>query len=139
MINIISRRLNKVNPLICRKFSRISKLDIAFLENYAMENLSNKTTKVFSVYNPADGSIVGNLPSVSKVEVDSKCQIAYDTWQNSWKHTTGKERSKILFKMVNLISILFYSIVEFLLIGFFDGETSTRNCNNNDIRIWETN
>jgi succinate-semialdehyde dehydrogenase / glutarate-semialdehyde dehydrogenase len=54
------------------------------------------------VTNPADGSIVGNVPSLSPEEVRSAIAAAHNAWQ-SWKHLTANTRSDILYKWFRLI------------------------------------
>jgi succinate-semialdehyde dehydrogenase/glutarate-semialdehyde dehydrogenase len=58
--------------------------------------------KTFDVTNPADGSVLAKLPRMTAADCKEACTVANTAFQ-SWKKTTGNERSKILRKMSDLM------------------------------------
>ena len=58
--------------------------------------------RTIQVTNPADGSIVGTVPSLSPEEVRMAIEAAHNAWP-SWKHLTAKTRSDILYEWFRLI------------------------------------
>lgn len=75
-------------------------INIESLQSFAASTYGNSVKSAFEVKNPANGEIIGILPSVGKYEVDEASKLAMNVWQNTWKHTTGRERSKYISKMV---------------------------------------
>jgi acyl-CoA reductase-like NAD-dependent aldehyde dehydrogenase len=73
-----------------------------FAEHQVLVNNAVKITdlKKFHVTNPANGDIIGELPSANDVVVSEQSKRAFDSWQ-SWKQTTGYERSRYLRNMVS--------------------------------------
>jgi succinate-semialdehyde dehydrogenase/glutarate-semialdehyde dehydrogenase len=60
------------------------------------------TTPKFDVFNPADGSVIASLPRMNAADTNDACTVA-STAFNSWKKTTGLERSKLLRRMADLM------------------------------------
>lgn len=58
--------------------------------------------KVFEVYNPANGSVVGVVPDMDITDTQKAIEAAAEAF-NSWKMTTAKERSQLLRKWYNLL------------------------------------
>ena len=54
------------------------------------------------VYNPADNSLIGSVPSLGKQETEAAIQAAENSYM-AWKALTAKERSTILRKWYDLI------------------------------------
>ncbi|KAG8198043.1 hypothetical protein JTE90_001878 [Oedothorax gibbosus] len=63
--------------------------------------VSAKDGKEFPVYNPADGSIVANVPDCTVSELNEAIEGSYDAFK-TWKNTTAKERSAILRRLFDL-------------------------------------
>lgn len=60
------------------------------------------TEKVFEVYNPVDGSVVGVVPDMDINDTQKAIEAAADAFQ-SWKLTTATERAQLLRKWYNLL------------------------------------
>ena len=58
--------------------------------------------EVISVHNPADGSLVGTIPSGTHEDVDNAVIHAEEAF-SSWSHTDPLNRSKILFSAAQLV------------------------------------
>ncbi|KAJ8979445.1 hypothetical protein NQ317_006759 [Molorchus minor] len=61
---------------------------------------SNK--KVFEVYNPANGSVVGKVPDMDVHDAEKAVVAAANAFE-TWKFTTAKERAHLLRKWYNLL------------------------------------
>ncbi len=61
-----------------------------------------KAGSVFEVTNPANGKSLIHLPRMGVQDVEDGTKFANDAF-HKWKHTTGKERSKILRNMSDLM------------------------------------
>lgn len=85
-------------------YRRQISFDIPSLQEYAYKAMSSPNNKdsytTYNVYNPATGETIGKLPSARKADVVRLGRIAMTTWQSTWKHTTGRERSALIKKMV---------------------------------------
>jgi acyl-CoA reductase-like NAD-dependent aldehyde dehydrogenase len=55
-----------------------------------------------SVYNPADGSVVGSVPAGTEADVDAAVMNSLDSFQ-TWSCTDPLDRSKILFSAAQLV------------------------------------
>ena len=64
--------------------------------------LSAKSNETIAVTNPADGAVVGHVPSLSAGEVEKVIQ-ASNAALEQWREKTASERSKILRKWFDLI------------------------------------
>lgn len=64
---------------------------------------SAKSGSFFNVINPANGTVVTKLPRMGVKDVEDATKHANDAFAK-WKNTTGKERSKILRNMFDLMS-----------------------------------
>ncbi|KAG5370185.1 Succinate-semialdehyde dehydrogenase [NADP(+)] [Yarrowia sp. C11] len=64
--------------------------------------VSSKTGDTFSVENPATGEVLGQVPEFSVAEADEAVQHAHTAFK-TFKHTTGRERSKMLRKWYDLM------------------------------------
>lgn len=60
------------------------------------------TKKVFDVYNPANGSIVGTVPDMDVNDTQKAIEAAAEAFK-TWKLTTAKERSQLLRKWYMLL------------------------------------
>lgn len=60
------------------------------------------TEKVFEVYNPANGSVVGLVPDMDVHDTQKAIDAASKAF-HTWKLTTAKERSQLLRKWYNLL------------------------------------
>jgi succinate-semialdehyde dehydrogenase / glutarate-semialdehyde dehydrogenase len=58
--------------------------------------------KTITVTNPADGSIIGSVPSLSPDEVRAAITAAYEAMP-AWRRRTAKERSGILYRWFQLL------------------------------------
>lgn len=58
---------------------------------------SSQTESDISVYNPATGECIGNVPNMDKLSVQQAIRDAETAWQ-SYKHLTAKERADLLFR-----------------------------------------
>lgn len=63
---------------------------------------SAATKKAFNVYNPANGSVVGEIPDMDVCDAEKAVEAAAEAFK-SWKMTTAKERSQLLRKWFNLL------------------------------------
>lgn len=63
---------------------------------------SAATEKVFDVYNPANGLVVGSIPDMDVSDTQKAIEAAAEAFQ-SWKLTTAKERSHLLRQWYNLL------------------------------------
>ena len=61
-----------------------------------------RSGKTITVTNPADGSALGSVPSVSKVEVNHAINAA-DRALPTWRRRTAKERSETLYQWYRLM------------------------------------
>ena len=64
--------------------------------------LSAKNNETISVTNPADGEVVGNVPSLSANEVETAIEASNAAFQQ-WRKLTAADRSKILRKWFDLM------------------------------------
>ena len=64
--------------------------------------LSAKNNETISVTNPADGEVVGNVPSLSANEVETVIEASNAAFQQ-WRKLTAADRSKILRKWFDLM------------------------------------
>lgn len=84
--------------------SSLSQLISASLTTEALAAYSRKihpsATKSFEVFNPANGKLIGVVPSADANHINHVSEVAMKTWNASWKFTTGRERSLIIGKMV---------------------------------------
>jgi len=64
--------------------------------------LSAKNNETISVTNPADGEVVGNVPSLSANEVETVVEASNAAFQQ-WRKLTAADRSKILRKWFDLM------------------------------------
>lgn len=64
--------------------------------------IQSNSQKTFSIYNPFDNSILGNVPECGRAETKLAIQAASQAWQ-SWKNKTAKERSDLLWAWAHLI------------------------------------
>lgn len=62
-----------------------------------------KAGSVFDVVNPANGKTLIQLPRMGVQDVVDGAKFADDAWKK-WRNTTGKERSKVLRDMFNLMN-----------------------------------
>ena len=80
-----------------RRFNHNHRYDIESLTAFANDRYKGEYT--FDVCNPANGEVLGQLPSMGRTDVDNYAALSYEAWK-SWKQTTGRERSAIIAKMV---------------------------------------
>lgn len=59
--------------------------------------LTNDTKQQITVYNPATGEIIGQVPSMTEAVVEQAITDAHIAWQ-SFKKLTAKERADLLFR-----------------------------------------
>jgi NAD-dependent aldehyde dehydrogenases len=59
--------------------------------------------KYLDKYNPTTGELYGRFASASKEEVDAAVDLAYEA-QRKWERLTSVERSKYLYRLIDLIS-----------------------------------
>jgi acyl-CoA reductase-like NAD-dependent aldehyde dehydrogenase len=71
--------------------------------NGKFTNGSAKAGSVFDVVNPANGKVLTQLPRMGVKDVVDGTNFANDAF-STWKNTTGKERSKILRNMSELMT-----------------------------------
>ena len=64
--------------------------------------LSAKSNETISVTNPADGDVVGNVPSLSATEVETVIEASNAAFKQ-WRKLTAADRSKILRKWFDLM------------------------------------
>ncbi len=62
----------------------------------------SRSGETIAVTNPADGSVVGSVPSVSSAEVHRTIDAA-DKALPAWRRRTAKERSEILHRWYSLM------------------------------------
>ena len=102
-------RLSRTRIAISRRcLSLTIRLDIRHLEEFALSSLMKHRTdlnsseyKMFEVFNPATGELIGKLPSAQKADVDAQAKTAMSSWQSAkWRRSTGRERAAIIEKMV---------------------------------------
>lgn len=67
------------------------------------EWVSSKTGDTFAVENPATGEVLGKVPEFSVAEADDAVVHAHNAFK-TFKHTTGRERSKMLRKWYDLMN-----------------------------------
>ncbi|XP_059488416.1 succinate-semialdehyde dehydrogenase [NADP(+)] GabD [Neocloeon triangulifer] len=100
MINIIGKRsfllVSRYSQHV-RKMSLVKNL--AFVNNKWVAATSGKT---FEVTNPANGSVLGQVPDMDTQDTEEAIQVAYDAFQ-SWEFTTAKERALHLRNWFNLL------------------------------------
>lgn len=60
------------------------------------------TTDKINVFNPADGALIGKVPSCNLVDVKNSIEFAQNAFEK-WKKLSGKERAKVLHKWYELI------------------------------------
>lgn len=56
----------------------------------------------FSVKNPANGEVLGEVARMGAVDAENASKVAFDSWQ-SWKETSANERSKFLMRISELM------------------------------------
>ncbi len=66
------------------------------------EWLSAASGASIAVTNPADGTLIGHVPALSRAEVARAIDVAHAA-QKSWRAKTGKERSAILRRLFDLM------------------------------------
>lgn len=64
----------------------------AFVDNVWVDA---KSTKTYPVINPADNTVIANVPDMDSQDIETAIQSAQTAF-TSWSNLTGKERSKIL-------------------------------------------
>jgi succinate-semialdehyde dehydrogenase/glutarate-semialdehyde dehydrogenase len=80
-----------INPALFRQYNAV-----------AGQWVTAASGKALPVTNPADGSTVGSVPSLSREEVMQAVQAAHNAFL-SWSKTTPKERSVLLRRWAELI------------------------------------
>jgi len=58
--------------------------------------------EMFPVTNPADGSLLGNVPDLSRIDARSAIEAAHAAWAG-WRDKTAKERAAVMRKWFELI------------------------------------
>lgn len=59
--------------------------------------------KTFSVVNPYDSKVIGNVPECGAAETDRAIAAAYAAW-DAWKNYSAKERADLMLKWAQLIA-----------------------------------
>lgn len=62
------------------------------------------STENFDVLNPANGELLAQCPRMGVEDATKAAECANEAWK-VWKNTSGKERSKIIQKMVHLMTV----------------------------------
>jgi len=82
---------------------------LAFLKNPAQMLINGKwvaaqSGETFNTINPADGSIIANIPLANEVDVNIAVQAARKSYNTVWNKTTSPEqRSSLLWKLAELM------------------------------------
>lgn len=66
------------------------------------EWVDSEGSKTYETYSPADGSLLAEISEASKSDVDKAVDAAWDAFE-SFKHSTPKERARILNKIAQII------------------------------------
>lgn len=85
-------------------FRQIRKMHL--LQNKAFVNgewVLAQNNKLFNVYNPADGKIIGTVPDMNGLDTQIAINAASEAFK-TWQDTTGKERSLLLRKWYDLLN-----------------------------------
>lgn len=74
--------------------------------------ISSHTGKEFEVLNPVNGSVVGTVPDMDKVDVERAIDSAYDTFHSpEWQNMIAKERSNLLKVFYNIMITCTYEVL----------------------------
>lgn len=146
--------LNHRSHLLQSALSMDSKRNVHLLLSKTFINgdwVSGAKKEELTVYNPASGKVVGNVPDLNVKDAEEAVNAAYQAFYSpGWSTLTAKDRSGLLKVIIQIqlrttrakismkINLFYECLLLFKEMVSIAGKKSSRNCGYNDSRIWKT-